>query len=138
MPSLPMRPCLHPGCRETVKGGYCAAHKRNEGRQRYQATRAFERERGSSSARGYDARWKFARDAFLRRNPLCAACERKGRVTPATEVDHIEPHRGDALVFWDASNLQALCKPCHSRKTAREVNARMMSGRATDHDTRRA
>jgi 5-methylcytosine-specific restriction protein A len=38
----------------------------------------------------------------------------------ATVVDHIKPHQGDPELFWDSENLQALCAPCHSRKTASE------------------
>ncbi|MGM9590559.1 MAG: HNH endonuclease signature motif containing protein, partial [Faecousia sp.] len=40
-----------------------------------------------------------------------------GRLTPATVVDHIIPHRGDRKLFWDESNWQPLCKDCHNRKT---------------------
>ncbi|MCR8827199.1 HNH endonuclease [Photobacterium sp. TY 1-4] len=40
---------------------------------------------------------------------------------PATDVDHITPHKGDRRLFFDQSNWQSLCKSCHSRKTAREV-----------------
>ncbi len=55
---------------------------------------------------------------FLRHHPLCAHCLKRGFTTPATEVDHIKPLReGGARL--DQINLQALCKPCHSRKTAR-------------------
>ncbi|MEC7815831.1 HNH endonuclease signature motif containing protein [Marinobacter alkaliphilus] len=53
-------------------------------------------------------------------NPLCAECSRQGRITAATDVDHIIPHRGDLKLFWSRSNWQSLCHPCHSRKTARE------------------
>lgn len=28
-------------------------------------------------------------------------------------VDHIKPHRGNELLFFDPTNLQSLCKPCH-------------------------
>jgi len=52
-------------------------------------------------------------------HPLCVACEGKGMVTAANEVDHIVPHRGDQALMWDEANWQALCKPCHSAKTAR-------------------
>lgn len=48
--------------------------------------------------RGYDSRWSKARAAYLRAHPLCVMCERHGRTTAATVVDHIEPHRlGQAL-----------------------------------------
>lgn len=42
-------------------------------------------------------------------NPACA--------TRASIADHIKPHRGDRALFYDAANLQAMCKACHDRKT---------------------
>lgn len=48
------------------------------------------------------------------------ACEAQGVIMPASEVDHITPHRGDYALFWSAENHQALCKSCHSRKTTTE------------------
>ncbi|WP_435988546.1 HNH endonuclease signature motif containing protein [Sulfitobacter sp. SH24] len=65
--------------------------------------------------------WIAGRLRYLRLNPLCVDCAELGAVEPATEVDHIEPHKGDRARFFDRSNWQALCKSCHSRKTAREV-----------------
>jgi len=55
---------------------------------------------------------------YLAKNPLCAECEKAGRLTPATEVHHI-------VAIADGGsdrdeNLQPLCKSCHSRKTAKE------------------
>ena len=47
-------------------------------------------------------------------------CEQQGRITPATVVDHIVPHKGNLELFWAESNLQALCKSCHDRKTTKE------------------
>ena len=41
-------------------------------------------------------------------------------MTASTTVDHIIPHKGDRKLFWDKTNWQALCKPCHDAKTARE------------------
>jgi len=35
-------------------------------------------------------------------------------------ADHITPHRGDEFLFWDAGNLQCLCKPCHDRHKQRQ------------------
>lgn len=74
----------------------------------------------SSTQLGYNSKWQRARIRFLRRHPICAACEANGRITPARDVDHIEPHKGDMVKFWDESNWQALCQSCHSEKTARE------------------
>jgi 5-methylcytosine-specific restriction protein A len=76
--------------------------------------------RKSAHQRGYDHRWQVARLAYLRRNPLCILCQREDRLTIATVVDHIIPHRGNAKLFWDsANNWAALCARCHNAKTAR-------------------
>lgn len=61
----------------------------------------------------YGRRWRKARKIFLAANPLCKMCEQKGRVETATDVDHIEPHKGDYDKFWDQTNWQALCEACH-------------------------
>ncbi len=76
--------------------------------------------RESSSKRGYGSRWQKARRTYLLSHPLCAHCETQGMLTQATIVDHIVPHKGDQKLFWDATNWQPLCKPCHDRKTATE------------------
>lgn len=68
----------------------------------------------------YSHKWREARVRFLRRHPMCEHCRYESRVIAATEIDHIIPHRGDMKLFWDKSNWMALCKPCHSRKTAKE------------------
>ena len=63
----------------------------------------------------YDSRrWRKNREIFLADNPLCIMCERQGRVTAATIVDHIVPHDGDVGLFWDMDNWQSLCASCHS------------------------
>ena len=73
-----------------------------------------------STARGYGYKWQKARERFLSANPLCCYCQRKGLITSASVVDHIEPHRGNESLFWDESNWQPLCKPCHDVTKARE------------------
>lgn len=79
-----------------------------------------EPKRKSSAKRGYSYAWQKARLFFLKQNPLCVECLKSGRVEPATDVDHIIPHKGDMNLFWDRNNWQPLCKSCHSRKTATE------------------
>jgi 5-methylcytosine-specific restriction endonuclease McrA len=61
----------------------------------------------------YGRRWNAARRRFLTTNPLCVFCQKRKRVTAATVVDHIRPHRGDLILFWDEGNWQSLCQPCH-------------------------
>ena len=58
----------------------------------------------------------------LHSHSLCVECEKQGKLTQATVVDHIVPHRGDQKLFWDESNWQPLCKPCHDKKTWNEDN----------------
>ena len=36
---------------------------------------------------------------------------RQGALVSATVVDHVVPHRGDPVLFWDESNWQSQCKP---------------------------
>lgn len=59
--------------------------------------------------------WKALRAQILRRDPICRAC----RMARSSHCDHIQPHRGDQVLFWDPANLQGLCRSCHSHKTAR-------------------
>ena len=70
-------------------------------------------ERGSSAQRGYGYKWQKAREAYLKKHPLCAEHERRGIVEIATVVDHKIPHKNDMKLFWDSSNWQSLCKLCH-------------------------
>ena len=76
-----------------------------------------------STARGYGYRWQQYRLRFLMKHPLCVRCEALGLVVEATVVDHVTPHQGDAALFWDERNHQALCKPCHDCDKAREEHA---------------
>lgn len=75
--------------------------------------------RESAAARGYGYRWRKIRLIHLRQEPLCRACAEAGRVTPATEVDHIDgdPHNNAPM------NHQSLCGTCHKRKTVNEQGA---------------
>jgi 5-methylcytosine-specific restriction protein A len=75
----------------------------------------------SSAKKLYDRRWTKARLRFLAEKKYCSNKKEHGAVLVlACEVDHVIPHRGDVKLFWDMSNWQALCKACHSRKTASE------------------
>jgi len=90
----------------------------------------------------HSPRWRKARQTFLQRNPLCVFCQRVGRVTAATVVDHIQPHKlGKALasgnqqsiqqaqrLFWDSSNWQPLCKHCHDAHKARLERSGQLRG----------
>lgn len=58
------------------------------------------------------------RAELFARQPLCVRCESNGRVTLATQRDHIKPlAEGGAD---DASNEQGLCEACHEEKSLGE------------------
>jgi len=79
--------------------------------------------KGTANQRGYNYAWQKARLVHLAAQPLCIYCDRAGRVTAASVVDHKVPHRGDKTLFWDRSNWQSLCKPCHDEVKQAEERA---------------
>ena len=111
MPRFPNHPCSHPGCPRLVPRGkkYCDEH-----------AALHPEESRSAGGRGYGSKWNKARRRYLEKHPLCVMCMKDGRYVRATDVDHIIPHRGDPVLFWDENNWQALCHSCHSRKTRSE------------------
>jgi 5-methylcytosine-specific restriction enzyme A len=113
MPVKPKRPCSTPGCAALVaEGSRCPAHQAAHYRQQ-------DAGRPSSSDRGYDTRWRTLRLHVLAREPLCRSCRARGLIKRASEVDHIVPIRAGGARY-DKSNLQPLCRSCHSAKTMRE------------------
>ena len=107
MPHKPLTPCKHPGCPQLTDQKFCDKHRRQH-------------ERTTASERGYDHRWRTARKKFLKEHPFCVKCQEQGKLIKANVVDHIKPHRGDKVLFWDQSNWQPLCKRCHDHKTKTE------------------
>lgn len=95
MPYRPRKPCHHPGCPNLTEGMYCTLH---------QPQHKPDTQRPSAHRRGYTKRWQTASKSFLLHHPFCVRCRQQGRLTPATVVDHIIPHRGDQKLFWDESN----------------------------------
>ena len=67
--------------------------------------------------RAIEERRDYLNELSQRRDTILAAIEEQGKLTPATVVDHIIPHRGDKKLFWDERNWQALCESCHNHKT---------------------
>lgn len=125
MPAAPNRPCRAPGCPALVSGrlkkGYCEAHSELRSNWAKRDDKA-----GSTTQRGYGHDWRKLRARILRRDRhLCQQCLREGRVTEATDVDHIV---SKAAGGTDAeANLQSLCRDHHLAKTAREGRGRVKS-----------
>jgi hypothetical protein len=95
--------------------------------------RAYDRKRDQQEWRRWykTARWQKRRAAQLAVEPLCAICLLAGRVTAATVADHVKPHRGDPVKFWEGE-LQSLCDEapwrCHSSVKQREELGRRTDG----------
>ena len=111
MPIRPPKPCSYPGCVQYALPGTsrCAEHK----------IKPWQHKKGSRHERGYGSKWDKLRKVIMYRdNGLCQVCLKAGYVTQAVAVDHIIPK---AQGGTDAeSNLQAICKQCHDKKTEAE------------------
>ena len=87
------------------------------------------RRRGTRQEQGYTNEWLARARDYRKRNPLCVKCTQRGKVTPCQCVDHIVPHRGDPVLFWDENNWQSLCNPCHNGPKRREEEAARRAAR---------
>lgn len=102
----PLRKCRYPGCQTLTAEGYCPAHKPKQVRK-------------ASAAWHYlytDPRygWATRRARHLLAEPWCRVCGAR-----ATDVDHVQPHRGNVELFIHGE-LQSLCHSCHAAKTLAE------------------
>jgi len=111
-------PCRYTLCPALLdKPGYCDKHAS----ERYNKHEEHDKNRATSTQRGYGYRWQKAREAYLKNNPLCVQCERDGRVNDRElEIDHIVPINIAPDRQYDLNNWQVLCKSCHSKKTAQD------------------
>jgi 5-methylcytosine-specific restriction enzyme A len=103
--------CGEPGCGVLVPSGKCAAH----------APRArLTRQDYAEVHRWYTStRWQRLRAEVLQDEPFCRSCRARGVRALTVDVDHIQKHDGDPVLFWKRDNLQGLCKRCHTVKTTR-------------------
>lgn len=112
MPFRPPAPCTTPGCSKYAKpySSKCEEHqppKRQAWRKR------------DGAAKRSSRPWARQRQRVLIRDDyLCQPCKRAGRVTGATEVDHITPLEEGGSRSDD--NCESICKPCHRAKTRAE------------------
>lgn len=134
MPPRPLRPCKNLVCPKTTRSvsGYCEICEPDALLKKKIEERQKDQKRGTAAQRGYDGRWRRERQEFLRATvlrqrlreyPCCETCLANGKITQATVVDHIIPHRGNYELMWDRENWAALCGSCHNVKTAKEDGA---------------
>jgi 5-methylcytosine-specific restriction protein A len=106
MPTSPPTPCSHCGA-PVVRAGKCARHLKMADRQR-----------GSSTARGYGAehRDSFRAGVLARDNYQCVLCGAEAKVAdhhPLTRRELVK----QGLDPNDPARGRSLCAPCHSRHT---------------------
>ena len=113
-----MKVCAENGCPTLTPESRCEQHRKQrarESRKRYP--------KGS-----YGPEWPRISKRYLKAHPVCECrdveCKCGGQCgARSAETDHIVPLRMFTTLraAHHDSNLQALCKPCHARKTAYEV-----------------
>lgn len=109
MPGRPARPCTKPGCQSLSRdgSGRCSDHPKEAWGKKPDAPK-----------RITGRKLQEMREALFQEQPLCVLCNKAGRITPATERDHIIPlTEGGQDVD---SNVQGLCKDCHESKSKAE------------------
>jgi 5-methylcytosine-specific restriction protein A len=50
---------------------------------------------------------------------MCVACDSDEVITPANVVDHVVPITNGGAKL-EENNFQAMCTPCHNKKSAKE------------------
>lgn len=108
---MPPRPCTQARCNNmAVSKGKCEEHQPEPW--------ASNKDK-SAHSRGYGYKWKRLRSNILKRDGyLCQECLRNNKVTEAKEVDHIKNKKRGGTDC--PSNLEAICTPCHKKKTIEE------------------
>jgi 5-methylcytosine-specific restriction protein A len=108
MPVSAPRPCSFTACRVLVRdgSGRCAKHPR------------IAWTRGTPTKRITGRKLQAMRAALFAREPLCVECKRQGRISEATQRDHIIPLAEGGPD--DETNEQALCDACHEEKSRGE------------------
>ena len=109
MPRRPAKPCAQVGCPNKAIPGKsrCEQHQIHN--------RQADENRENSYQRGYTRHWRKVRAEVLKQEPLCRRCYSDGKLVAATEVHHTDGDNQNN----DTSNLEPLCKNCHSRETVK-------------------
>ncbi len=117
MPKRPGKPCSKPGCPNKALPGKSRCEQHQTTQQSKEVQREYDKQRATSSQRGYGANWQKLRRMVLNNEPLCRRCkEKENKLTSAKEVHHIDNDSSNNAL----DNLMPLCSRCHSTITNKE------------------
>jgi 5-methylcytosine-specific restriction endonuclease McrA len=68
--------------------------------------------------------WRTLREYKLSEQPLCERCFKNKKLIAASEVHHKIDLRDAPELQLSFSNLESLCKSCHSTETITHINLR--------------
>lgn len=122
--------CRHVGCNRfrTDNSSYCIKHQSEESN-----VNAYSFMSSHEWKTLYQTKeWKAISNDVLTNQPICQYCHQ----AKSTEVHHMIPHRGNEEVFFDISNLVALCHDCHTKQTIKEMTDRRY-GSKSEREMRR-
>ena len=103
---MPRKPCLD--C-----GTLSAEHRCPQHLAEWKARREQARNRGKTTERGYDNRWRKLRSTAIAQQPFCTHCG----TTEDLTADHIIPLSAGGTST--ENNIQVLCRSCNGRKSDR-------------------
>ena len=112
MPTVPRQEtCSHLGCNNprTNLSSLCLDHGG--------ANSTINEDRYRRNNKYKTALWQRLRMGQLSRQPLCQSCLINGKVTQATDVDHVFPWNQLGDEAFINNIFQSLCKHCHASKT---------------------
>ena len=89
--------------------------------KRQAENRARKRNRGGAVDPRSTRKWTSLSKRRRQRFPIC---ETPGCDLPSEQTDHVIPVEENPKLAFRWSNLQALCHPCHARKSAEERKAK--------------
>jgi 5-methylcytosine-specific restriction enzyme A len=123
VPSKALRGCYKPGCGQLTSNGYCEQHKTQPAEQAKRNDIA-RRQTDPFRKLYFTTLWQNTSRQVRARDVICCICN----FAFSEVADHIIPARiyvpqcgGDIQAFYDQSNIQGICKPCHRVKTNKET-----------------
>jgi 5-methylcytosine-specific restriction protein A len=116
--SMKKKICCQAGCNNLIDQSerYCPQHKR-EPREPFNNAIRFNEELYRTT------QWRTLRKEVLNEQQCCFKCE-VSKSESKLEVHHIIPPRGNEELFFDKSNLVAVCPVCHKIITSKEIGNR--------------